>query len=473
MLRIHQMPQGEAVSEDFHVILNEEYHVMPYTARVSAIPFNQVWPGYQRPLEQTELSSFIYFTMNRDVRVHLIANKDFEEAVVRPLSKNIKPVKNGRNITFTIPEPGQYTVELDGFHNALHIFANPDFNYDIPEDNIYKDKNIIYYGAGIHKPGKIELKSGQTLMIDEGAVVYGSVVAHNADNIRIIGTGILDNSEEERENGNGCMKFFNCKNIEVKGIICRDSVVWTATLFNCDNMLFDNMKTIGMWRYNSDGIDFVNSANGIIQNCFLRNFDDVVVLKGLKGWDTRNVENILVRKCVLWCDWGRALEIGAETCADEYRNILFEDCDIIHGDCILMDFQNGDRAKVHDVRFENIRVEYNKYALPPVYQQSKEMEYKPDLSKCFVPLLFKAHLYCGMWSKDYLYGENSNINIKNIYILADKEIPMPMSHFVGINAEHMTKNIVIDGLYFNGKRIESLEEGNIVCGEFTENIVLH
>jgi hypothetical protein len=36
----------------------------------------------------------------------------------------------------------------------------------------------------------------------------------------------------------------------------------------------------------------------------------------------------------------------------------------------------------------------------------------------------------------------------------------------------MTKNIVIDGLYFNGKRIGSLEEGNIVCGEFTENIVL-
>ena len=462
------MPQDETISEDFQIILNEEYPISPYVARVSAIPFNTVWPGYQRPLEQTELASFIYFTMDKDIRVHLIANKDFEEVVIRPLSKNLQPVKVGRNITFTIAEPGQYTVELDGFHKALHIFANPKFDFAVPNDK----SNVLYYGAGVHKVGKVELQSGQTLMIDDGAVVYGSVVARNASNVRVVGTGILDNSEEERENSNGNMKFFNCQNIEVKGIICRDSAVWTATLFNCDNMLFDNMKTIGMWRYNSDGIDFVNSANGIIQNCFLRNFDDVVVLKGLKGWDTRNVENILVRNCVLWCDWGRALEIGAETCAEEYRNILFEDCDIIHGDCIMMDFQNGDRAKVHDVRFENIRAEYNKYALPPIYQESKEMEYKPDITKCFIPLLFKAHLYYGMWSKDYIYGENYNITFKNIYILSDNEISMPPSLFVGVNEEHKTRNITIDGLYFNGKKIESLEEGNIKCGEFTENITL-
>ena len=48
-----------------------------YQARVSRLPVNQIWPGYQRPLNQTEIASFAYFV-----------------------------------------------VEVNGSHQALHIFAN-------------------------------------------------------------------------------------------------------------------------------------------------------------------------------------------------------------------------------------------------------------------------------------------------------------------------------------------------------------
>ena len=180
-------------------------------------------------------------------------------------------------------------------------------------------------------------------------------------------------------------------NVDISGVIFNDASAWTATFFNCDNILVDNIKTIGMWRYNSDGVDFVNSSNGIVRNSFLRNFDDVIVLKGIKGYDHRNVENILVENCVLWCDWGRALEIGAETCADEYRNIVFRNCDIIHASTKAMDLQNGDRANVHMVLFEDIRVEYSKYAMPEVYQESDDMEYVWD-GKPNIPWLFYAPL---------------------------------------------------------------------------------
>lgn len=469
MLKIYPVPEAESISSDFKIQLNGQ-PVNAYTARVSAIPFNRVWPGKQRPVGQTELASFFYFAMDEEVNVTLTAEKDFSDIQIRPLSKNIKPVINGRNIGFRIEKPGQYTVELDGFHHALHIFANPVFDFGVSPD----DPGVIYYGAGIHDAGYIELKSGQTLYIDAGAVLHASVIAKNASNIRIIGEGILDDSWEERDKTdrgpNGCMKFYRCKNAEVTGVICRDSVVWTATVFNSDNVLFDSVKAIGMWRYNSDGIDFVNSANGVIKNCFLRNFDDCVVLKGLKGWDTRNVENILVSGCVIWCDWGRGLEIGAETCADEYRNIIFEDCDLIHGAHMHMDLQNGDRARVHDLLFDNIRVEYSKYTLEPVYQNSDEMLYTGK--EGFLPELFFAHLYNGIWSKDYLWGENYNITFRNIRVQTDSGLPLPPSTFTGVNAEHQTHDITIDGLYINGTRIEDISGIPLKTNQFAYNIYL-
>ena len=470
MLKIHKIPNGEPVSNDFRITINGQ-SAETYLARVSAIPFNRVWPGYQRSMDQTELVSFIYFSMDEgdEIKLKITADKDFSDVCIRPLSKNIKPVISGRDIEFTLTQIGQYSLELDGYHNNLHIFANPTYNFHDEVD--INDPNVIYFGEGIHNPGVIELKSGQTLFLDEGSVVYTAVIARKAKNVRVIGTGILDNSWEKRETAKGPLNLFNCMNAEVKGIIFRDSTVWTATIYNSDNVTFDNIKAIGMWRYNSDGIDFVNSANGIVKNSFLRNFDDVIVLKGLKGYDTRNVENILVSNCVLWCDWGRELEIGAETCANEYRNIIFEDCDLIHGAHIRLDFQNGDRASVHDVLFNNIRIEYSKYTLKPVYQHSDDQVYDPG-NEPFMPHLFFAHLYNGMWSKDYLYGENYDIKFKNIYVQLDEGLPIPPSSFTGVNEEHQTYNITIDGLYFNNKKVENINDMNLETNEFTHDIYL-
>lgn len=45
----------------------------------------------------------------------------------------------------------------------------------------------------------ITLTSNQTLYLDEGAVLYATVEAKDADNVRIIGRGILDNSRNKEE----------------------------------------------------------------------------------------------------------------------------------------------------------------------------------------------------------------------------------------------------------------------------------
>lgn len=518
-MKITKIPCGEKISDDFHIKLNG----MPaeaYAARVSAMPFNCIWPNHQRPPEQTEEASFLSFEMNEAVTVELIASKEFREAVIRPLSENICPEIDKKIIKFTIEHPGQYTVELDGMHNALHIFANPEMDFKISPN----DDNVIYFPAGVHRPGVIKLESNQTLYIDRNAVVYGAVLAVNAENIRILGYGILDGSWEERNNNsvlvpldfsrrntqmdiyspimkelpvseislpatgsvliknkeqyleflekwhvlNSCIHLYKCSNVEINGIIMRDAPCFTIIAANCQNTIFENLKLIGMWRYNSDGIDIFNSQNCIIRNSFLRNFDDCVVLKGIVGWDTQNMENILVENCVIWCDWGRSLEIGAETCAPEYRNIIFRDCDCIHNSSAALSVHSCDYTNVHDILYEDIRVEYSKYDEKPVYQSSDDAVFSSEHN---IPLL----IYAGFDGETYFSCERqkgtiSRIIYHNIQAYTDNEAALPSIVLQGYNKDHTINEVSISGLTLNDKPVNGKSMLN--ANEFALNIKL-
>ena len=68
-MKIYSIPDTyKNISNDYEVLANGEA-IGVYSCRVSAYPFNQVWPGYQRPLEQTEESSFVM--IGSDVQVVL------------------------------------------------------------------------------------------------------------------------------------------------------------------------------------------------------------------------------------------------------------------------------------------------------------------------------------------------------------------------------------------------------------------
>ena len=53
----------------------------------------------------------------------------------------------------------------------------------------------MYFGPGEHDVGRIVPKSGQTIYIDSGAVVYGEIFAWDVENVTIAGRGILDHSK--------------------------------------------------------------------------------------------------------------------------------------------------------------------------------------------------------------------------------------------------------------------------------------
>ncbi|MBR5679746.1 MAG: hypothetical protein IKX19_03765, partial [Clostridia bacterium] len=424
---IPAIPDGEPASDLYTVTVNGTPAPL-WEARVSAIPFNRPWPGQERPIEQTEMAAFFSAEMTAPVDFAVTAREPVRDAVIRPLAKEVASEIDGRTVRFTIREPGQYSLEINGRHHNIHLFLDP------PEKETADPASFTYsFGPGVHEAGTIRLRSGESLYIAAGAVVHGAVQAVDAENIRIAGSGILDYSRMSRHDPlhweeDGIVNLVRCSNAVIEGIILRDSSWWTITSFNCVGLLFRNLKTIGMWRYNSDGFDFVNCQNVHVDGCFLRNFDDVIVFKGLRlremaegyrnqkempPYEHMNQQNLLVENCVLWCDWGGALEIGAETVADEYCNIVYRNCDIIRVADGAMRIQSGDRAYIHNVLYDNIRVEYSKYDIPSVFQHTDEMKYEPAPGYSVTPVIL-GWMYCGRWTKDGISGNIRDVIYRSI-----------------------------------------------------------
>ena len=516
MLKLHTIPSNAEKSYIYSVYVNGEKAETNF-ARVSAMPFNTPWPGHQRDLSQTEEAAFVSFESDGEVYFKVNFCEDFAKAIVRPLSKNIEPlIDEDGSIRFTLKEHGAYTLELDGHHNALHIFFNPvrDFKKEADEDK-KNGRTVYYYGKGEHDIGDIDLPSHSTVIIDAGAIVYGSFSSFDTEDVKIKGYGIIDGSKEIRTTENlllptiyeylndeakkvvskyknswyfdkdkvlfdnfmkatkclkGQIRFYFCKNVKVEGVIMRDSSTFCLIPARCENLTIDNVKTIGMWRYNSDGIDLFNCSNVIVKNTFLRNFDDCMVIKGITGWDDANNENIIVENCVIWCDWGSALEIGAETNAPEYRNIIYRNCDIIHGQTAMMRIHHHNYADIHHVLYENINCEYTKYQQSGIIQNSDDEIYYAKLNTGHPQLICLPICSNVIYGRDAQKGFTHDISFKNINVYKDSRVPEPVIELSGLNDEHKVENVSLESLFIDGRKTESLEDFDYKSNEFVQNL---
>lgn len=375
------------VSEDFRVYIGGE-EIPVYTCRISAYPFNRVWPGHQRAITQTEKASFVSIVSDEPITLTVTASRAHQKVLLKPYSKGITPVEKDGKITFALPENGYFVLETDDYHHCLYIFNSAPIKAPKKEDVTY------YFGAGIHMPGKITLHSNESVYIDKDAYVFGCIYAKDAKNIRVFGNGLLDDSAEERIHShcyesftNGNIKLYDCENVKIEGVLLCNSAIWCVNIFHCFDVTLDQIKVFGQWRYNTDGVDIVNSKRVTLKNSFIHSFDDTVVIKGIRRYADTDNEDILTEGCVLWCDWGRTCELGLETVCRRYRNITFRDCDILRAGSVALDIQNGDYAEISDVLFEDIRVEYNAFDTKEVLQTSEDMVYGAE-DTLAIPYLF-------------------------------------------------------------------------------------
>lgn len=499
--KIYPVTKTLQTCEDYTVKINGK-EVELDTARVSSRPFNRRWPGHQRQIEQSHLVNFLSLASDEELFFEITPKKAFEKVDIRPRSLGVTPVVEDGTIRFSVNKNAYFTVEPYGRDNALHVFVDPMPDYsDIDLDS----PDVIYYGKGEHEVGQIVLKSNQTLFLDEGAVVYTCVKAIDADNIKILGRGILDNSHnkehiifEANEKGNTMavqnakrqhtVQIEYCTNVKIEGITMRDSLVYNIRPIGCENLDISNVKLIGNWRFNSDGIDMHNCVNVDINNCFIRTFDDSICVKGFDCYYAGDVEkavkeamyrggkaydvfkNVHVSGCTIWNDWGKCLEIGAETRAEEICDIFFENCDIIHVTSAVLDCNNVDYADVHHIYYRNINVEYDNEIFCPFIQKSDDEVYEnkyPDYMPKLMYVLVECHPEYSAGGNRR--GKNRDITFENIRLWGRQK---PVFAAAGYDEEHKSENILIKNLYHNGELVKAFEPGLFIEGKFTSNIKL-
>lgn len=457
--------EHEIPSDDYAVKINGK-PVFTHRARVSAIPHNfrptcSPPEDPPRPLDQTELASFACWEADGPVKVEIVSKREIERIDIRPSSYGIRPVVESDTVTFDMPRPGQIAVEINSVHRALHLFGNPP-EMDIPDSNA---PNVRYFGPGEHQAGKMVLKDDETVYIAAGAVVHGAIEAVEATNVKILGRGILDCGMFGRHDVDGAIVLKGCSDVKVEGVVVRDSNLYGIVPVASRDVVISNVKLIGFWRYNTDGMDVINSQGVRIENCFIRSFDDSVAIKGssqYRGYSTNGkpVRDVTVANCVIWNDWGRALEIGAETCAPEMENIVFKDCDIIHTTDVALDMQHGDRAQIKNVRFENIHVELDDD--PPHPQSRPHPLGQPHIPRLIVLIILETR-----YSEDKQRGRLQNAVIKNVDV-SGKHFPTSTIH--GCDSDHRIDDVTIENLRVNGAPIRNAEEGKFYVNEHVGNV---
>ena len=412
-----------------------------------------------------ETASMAYFDFDGTVDVRVIHNRGAVcNGRIRPLSYNITPDVSGDTLTFSLSEPRNLSIEVNGdiFHN-LHLFANPiDVNRPSAKvlKNLKKHKDLIYFAPGSHNlPGDtLHIPSNTTVYIDGGAYVHGELKVNGSENVNIYGRG-----EVHPVRGAGVSNV-KSKNVTVDGII-----VTQLPVIMCDSVTVTNVKSISSYGW-GDGMNVYCSKNVRYDRVFCRNSDDCTTVYASRGDSRGSCDNILMENSTLWADvahpifiglHGSAMAIGVDAPADTISNLTYRNIDILDHAEKQLDYQGcltinaGDNNVVRDITFDNIRIEDFREGQLFNFRIFFNQKYCAAPGRCINDVLIKDVSYNGS-------GENISI-------------------IAGYDEDHKLSDITFENLVINGRKISDDMPGKpgyyktgdmarIFIGEHVENI---
>lgn len=131
------------------------------------------------------------------------------------------------------------------------------------------------------------------------------------------------------------LKFVNCKNVYLQGVLFQNSPAWNLHPLMCENLIIDGVYVKNpVFAHNGDGLDVESCKNVIIYRSTFDVGDDAICIKSGKDEAGRKrgipSENVIVKDCRVFEGHG-GFVVGSEM-SGGVKNISVRDCQFIGTD---------------------------------------------------------------------------------------------------------------------------------------------
>lgn len=404
-------------------------HYVPYNSLKESNDFKiQVNGNKIFVAKQTYFGNQEFNTSQYDVKgkttIEIICSENIENFEIRPYHLKIKGKIEGNKLTFTQIKPQMLFIEINNF-KPLCLFQTPP-ETSIPNKN---DANVIFFSKGVHEVGIIKPKSGQTIYLEQGAIVKGRIYGENIENITIKGRGILDaNGYTSKKEKICAIEFKKSKNIKIDGIGLRSGEWWQTLFLLCDNVEVSNMNLMS-FGLNNDGIDIDGVTNLSVKNCFIGCGDDGFGWHAVDGEKNGQppTKNCIAKDCIIYNAYaGNGLRVGASMETELFENISFKNITVLHHMNAAIRSDHSDWATCKKIKFKNfyieqpgkaieIKIEKTIYSNSTGYRDERGHINGLYFKNIFAP---KGSIILEGYDKNHLI---ENVHFKNV-VLGDRKI---------------------------------------------------
>jgi PA14 domain/PKD domain len=266
---------------------------------------------------------------------------------IQPWRLGIRPTRDGQTIRFHLAAPAKLSISRPGdfLNHASMLFLFAGTPPPLPPTG----PRVTIIPAGIHRES-LNPRSGDTIYLDPGAYIFGSLNLFNVGGVRILGRGtIVYEGSQDPNTDEGwmqkpdwhCIGSMNARNVQIDGLTCIVRArTWSIQMKDSFDFTFDDLRVIGgnPGNANQDGMDWLGGGDTIVRDAFIRASDDDLAMEG--NWDGyteadmlrpgKDVENILVEHSELSTSISNIVRSAWPQKIFNSRNFTLRDSDILH-----------------------------------------------------------------------------------------------------------------------------------------------